>query len=635
MMKVKKIIRRIPPAAIMPSNTEDPTMTGKLRSGAIKRFKACLKKVADPYIAILDRMQYSLAVNKKYTFQIYIDELHDLLEDASDMIDEIFELTDPENFWFWQEYVKVAYQRGTSQEYANLANQSVTYSRAYPEVSAVLTSQTYRTRLALVRTRVFEEMRGLTAQIKKDMARRLTEGMARGLNPLEIARTLQQETQLPLYRCKRIARTEICTALRTARMDEAEAASEELNLRTMQMHISALSPTTRLSHAQRHGKTYTIEEQREWWSRSPNSINCYLPGTVVHGRFLAGSKAHYSGKVIKIVTRSGRDLTVTPNHPIMTNRGLIPAAEVNKGDYAVAYSGKIKNTMRVTNLDRQLIDPAIEDVFSSLSDIGKSISARVSAVDFHGDGRGMNEYIDVVTADGELVFTPDAMCNETLDNLALKHTNSIKAPVFCSFGYNSSAITTSSSCSESWFSYSTSFIRGEFSVPFQRSFLASSVMEAVLVKQAANSNTAKADVFAYCLDAFSGCMSGVEFISGKIFFNSFICVRDGLKPGALHGSDNINRGCIKHQSNVIDVIPGQIFLDEVVNIVVSDYSGHVYDLQELSGLMIANGLIASNCKCSTITVLVDEDGNILNKRILDRAQENYKVAHAKYGEDWE
>jgi hypothetical protein len=32
---VKKIIRRIPPAAIMPSNTEDPTMTGKLRSGAI------------------------------------------------------------------------------------------------------------------------------------------------------------------------------------------------------------------------------------------------------------------------------------------------------------------------------------------------------------------------------------------------------------------------------------------------------------------------------------------------------------------------------------------------------------------------------------------------------------------------
>lgn len=130
-MKVKKIIRRIPPAAIMPSNTEDPTMTGKLRSGAIKRFKSCLNKVADPYISILNRIQYSLAVNKKYTFQIYMDELHDMLEDASDMIDEIFELTDPESFWFWQNYVKVAYQRGTAQEYANIANQSVTYSSAY------------------------------------------------------------------------------------------------------------------------------------------------------------------------------------------------------------------------------------------------------------------------------------------------------------------------------------------------------------------------------------------------------------------------------------------------------------------------------------------------------------------------
>ncbi|MCK3282437.1 hypothetical protein MZH27_28515 [Escherichia coli] len=619
----------------MPSNTEDPTMTGKLRSGAIKRFKACLKKVADPYIAILDRIQYTMAVNKKYTFQIYIDELHDLLEDASDMIDEIFELTDPENFWFWQEYVKVAYQRGTSQEYANLANQSVTYSRAYPEVSAVLTSQTYRTRLALVRTRVFEEMRGLTAQIKKDMARRLTEGMARGLNPLEIARTLQQETQLPLYRCKRIARTEICTALRTARMDEAEAASDELNLRTMQMHISALSPTTRLSHAQRHGKTYTIEEQREWWSRSPNSINCYLPGTVVHGRFLAGSKAHYSGKVIKIVTRSGRNLTVTPNHPVMTNRGLIPAAEINKGDYAVAYGGKVKNTMWVTNLDRQLINPAIEDVFSSLSDVGKSITARVSAVDFHGDGRGMNEYIDVVTANGELVFTPDPLCNEALDNLALKHANPVKASMFCSSGYNSGAITTSSSCGEGGFSDSPSFVRREFFVPFKRSFLPSSVVEAVLIKQAANGNPTKADAFTYGLDTFPGDVSGIEFVNAKIFFNSFICVRDGLESGAFHRSDNVYRGCVKHQGDIIDTRAGQVFFDEVIDIVVSDYSGHVYDLQELSGLMIANGLIASNCKCSTITVLVDEYGNILNKRILDRAQENYKVAHAKYGEDWE
>lgn len=635
MMKVKKIIRRIPPAAIMPSNTEDPTMTGKLRSGATKRFKACLKKVADPYIAILDRMQYTLAVNKKYTFQIYIDELHDLLEDASDMIDEIFELTDPENFWFWQEYVKVAYQRGTSQEYANLANQSFTYSRAYPEVSEVLTSQTYRTRLALVRTRVFEEMRGLTAQIKKDMARRLTEGMARGLNPLEIARTLQQETQLPLYRCKRIARTEICTALRTARMDEAEAASDELNLRTMQMHISALSPTTRLSHAQRHGKTYTIDEQREWWSRSPNSINCYLPGTVVHGRFLAGSKAHYSGKVIKIVTRGGRNLTVTPNHPVMTNRGLIPAAEINKGDYAVAYGGKVKNTMWVTNLDRQLIDPAIEDVLSSLSDVGKSISARVSAVDFHGDGRGMNEYIDIVTANGELVFTPDSLCNEALDNLALKHADPVKASMFCSSGYNSGAITTSPSCGEGGFSDGPSFVRREIFVPFKRSFLSSSVVEAVLIKQAANGNPTKADAFTYGLDAFPGDVSGIEFVSGKIFFNSFICVRDGLESGAFHRSDNVYRGCVKHQGDIIDTRAGQVFFDEVIDIVVSYYSGHVYDLQELSGLMIANGLIASNCKCSTITVLVDEDGNILNKRILDRAQENYKVAHAKYGEDWE
>lgn len=273
-MKIRKIKKQIPPAAILPNNSEDPTMTGKLRAGAERRFKACLKKIAEPYVAIIDKIPHDLAVNKKYTFQIYMDELNKYLEEAGLLVDELFELTSPEDFWFWQEYVKVAYQRGTAQEYANLANQSVTVQRAYPDVASVLASTPYRNRLILVRTRVYEEMKGLTAQIKKDMARRLTEGLARGLNPLEIARTLQQETQLPLYRCKRIARTEICTALRTARMDEAESVTEEFNINSMQMHISALSPTTRLSHARRHAKLYTIEEQREWWSKSPNSINC-------------------------------------------------------------------------------------------------------------------------------------------------------------------------------------------------------------------------------------------------------------------------------------------------------------------------------------------------------------------------
>jgi hypothetical protein len=64
-------------------------------------------------------------------------------------------------------------------------------------------------------------------------------------------------------------------------MDEAEDAREELGIRTLEMHISALSATTRATHAARHGKLYTTDEEREWWSKDGNSFSCKCSRTSV------------------------------------------------------------------------------------------------------------------------------------------------------------------------------------------------------------------------------------------------------------------------------------------------------------------------------------------------------------------
>ena len=40
------------------------------------------------------------------------------------------------------------------------------------------------------------------------------------------------------------------------------------------MHMSALSPSTRATHAARHARLYTSDEVRDWYSRDGNSINC-------------------------------------------------------------------------------------------------------------------------------------------------------------------------------------------------------------------------------------------------------------------------------------------------------------------------------------------------------------------------
>ncbi|WP_313124864.1 phage minor head protein, partial [Pseudescherichia sp.] len=126
----------------------------------------------------------------------------------------------------------------------------------------------------LVRTRVFEEMKNLSARTKSDMARILTDGIGRGQNPRDIAKRLTEQTGMEIGRAKRIARTEITTALRRARWDESDEAEAQYGIMTRQMHLSALSPTTRRKHALRHGHLYTTEEVRDWYSVDGNAINC-------------------------------------------------------------------------------------------------------------------------------------------------------------------------------------------------------------------------------------------------------------------------------------------------------------------------------------------------------------------------
>ena len=62
-------------------------------------------------------------------------------------------------------------------------------------------------------------------------------------------------------------------------------------------------------------------------------------------------------------------------------------------------------------------------------------------------------------------------------------------------------------------------------------------------------------------------------------------------------------------------------LDQVVDVVEGHFSGHVYDLQEVSGLMIAGGIIASNCKCGLSEILLNDDGTPLSSNVVRKMTE--------------
>ncbi|MDZ7554468.1 phage minor head protein [Cronobacter sakazakii] len=272
-MTMKKANKPAKPA-ILPANKQDPTGVDRLERGAMRDFSKRLRKIGKGYIELLNRIPSEPAVNQRYTFRLDQTLLSMLLQNGESLVDDILLQGGELNLWFWQDYVSTAYQRGTAQEFSNLSQQSPAYAADRESIENILLSEAYQSRLILVRAREFEEMKGLSNQIKADLSRVLTDGIGRGLNPREVARNITAQTDIERSRANRIARTEITTALRRARWDEHDQAKDDLGLNVMLLHMSALSPTTRRTHALRHGHLYTSDEVREWYSINGNAINC-------------------------------------------------------------------------------------------------------------------------------------------------------------------------------------------------------------------------------------------------------------------------------------------------------------------------------------------------------------------------
>lgn len=261
-------------APILPSSVSDPTGVDRLERGAINDFGKRIRLIRRAYIKAIDRFTPEPVVNKAYTFRLDKDLLRSVLDGLDRFVDGVLLEGGENQLWFFETYVGVAYQRGTAQEYANLAQQSPAYKAGRQSLVDLLRSEPYQRRISLIQAREFEEMKGLSGGVKADMGRVLSDGMARGLNPRDIATNLTEQSRTSEGRASRIARTEVSTALRRARLDEADDAAEMYGTQAKQMHMSALSPTTRPTHARRHARLFTTDEQREWWARDGNSINC-------------------------------------------------------------------------------------------------------------------------------------------------------------------------------------------------------------------------------------------------------------------------------------------------------------------------------------------------------------------------
>jgi hypothetical protein len=116
-------------------------------------------------------------------------------------------------------------------------------------------------------------------------------------------------------------------------------------------------------------------------------INCVLGDTIVSGAVASVfDRRKYSGEIVVIHTAGGKELSVTPNHKILTRQGWINADLLTNRDYVISRGTGNRTLDSSPNHDNS--PSSIQEVFSSLSEIVGVFPG--SPRDFHGDGSDSN-----------------------------------------------------------------------------------------------------------------------------------------------------------------------------------------------------------------------------------------------------
>lgn len=351
-----------------------------------------------------------------------------------------------------------------------------------------------------------------------------------------------------------VARHEGLTSSEDAQEATIRAAAEqgvikEVWQRWVSIPDKRRDPICKRLHGQRVrlGDKFTDPATGIKYEKPPQPHGVCFPGEtlVEFGEVLAAIRRRYDGELVIFRTRAGKNLSCTPNHPILTNGGFVPASALNIGSRVICGG---QNVAAFVGDNDQDVPTTIEDVWKSFFCAGEMVSGEmpITAEDFDGDGTDGD--VAVVRTDRQLLDDAD-------NTPSAESTNEAK-------------------------------LVGGRASPRQL-FHAGGFLE--LVRRA--------------VATLASLVSGAHLIRSLRWAHAGPLQELGiaLVPclDVVSGEPQSDRAAV-HAEELRDSIlrfATEVELDYVISVERKRFSGHVYNLQTRDEIYSANGIIAHNCRC--------------------------------------
>lgn len=368
--------------------------------------------------------------------------------------------------------------------------------------------------------------------------------------------------------------------------------------------------------AAKHGKVFKRGDPMPPDDTHPN---CIIGGTMVSAPpILRTYTRWYEGEVIEIETVSGNFLTITENHPILTLNGWVTAGQLYEGSYifkAVASKGGVCCGPHYQNSPSR-----IEDVIESFSRSGdvRTVSVPVSPEDFHGDGKGSN--VCVIRSNSLLRDNGNIVSDEEVDHgsFVVRFDIPHNLESQCSFASFFERDFSSPDCLMSGCRVPGVFLPGAVRHHQSIRFGVAPNRNPSTAQSVCNNSAVDVELLGDCIDGNSSLIFGNDFVIRNAR-NSFVEVNElftniaanfGTASQQIPFHKNIfqrDTSDMEDPTGFSKGVPRNIKLDRILKISRKNFSGHVYNLETVTGWYVANNIITHNCRCNAVEVVkVDE-----------------------------
>lgn len=313
------------------------------------------------------------------------------------------------------------------------------------------------------------------------------------------------------------------------------------------------------------------------WAQRVVRTEC-LPGDqLVSGAHVtAAHRRFFEGPMVEIVTASGRKISGTTNHPMLTRRGWVGAGLIREGDHLICYGGN--QSPAPPGNEHVATGPAsICEIFDALSTVGVRERRATAKPDFHGDGA--DGEVDIARPDGVLRYGSFA----TLDKPVIENVLAVSDRGGFSFCQSCGSLLSIDKqrclCRVAQDDPGTHDSPLDGRIPYTEP---SRYGEAGFSGKIPGDKIAGVDV-APCPGVISGPVEGVASLRAR-----------SRKPGGFDEIIHPPIATANPGGDSTGAKAGEVELDRVVSVRIREFRGHVYNLSTPYGYFAIDGVYTGN-----------------------------------------